>query len=320
MANNMLDKAAASFQASRLWLAYPDNALFSVRYPDGETGFCGVMGGSQPSLMVYPGDAGLSSLFRLRTLPADAHAYRVHEAVARQDCLVCALPENAEPIFRKHQAYAAAIPVEGTKDEEYLTHALLAAALLAGRLHELAETMPAGDAWASVGLDAQTQTIPQLTVQALSENGFTYSAMQMPQESRIILDAPTLDEEAAQAMRQIETNAEQALLVELVISPALVPGNPPTYPVGLLLADPEEGIVGMPVVENYPEDYTDLVAGLLSFCMEHGKPYRMQARDDTTYLLLEAIAKQIGLPLELARDLPMLEALKADFYDSVTIE
>lgn len=307
MSTNALTAAAMAFWEAQPWTVYPANALFAVRYPDGGTGYCCIMGGAgEPAmLMLYMGESGLSSYYRLRTLPAGAPRYRVHETMVRQECLVCTFPEGDVPVFRKRQPYKVPVTIDDPLDAAHLQSALMAACTLAERIQTITAEL------------TDRQTIPLLILQPSPDEPFALSIMQLPEDSRIIVDSPILDEEAAEAMRQVETNPKQELLCELVISPKTVAGHPPMYPVGLLMADPQEGIVGMPVVHDYDAGHDELVAALLSFCLEHGKPFRLRVRDDSTFLLLQNTTNQIGLSLELDPDLPMIDELKQSFFDSI---
>lgn len=315
--NKALQDAAKAFRDSHIWALYPADALFAIQYPDGQTGYCAAMGGegAPVTLMVYMGEAGLTSYYRMRTLPADAPAYRVQETMMRQDCLVCMIGESG-PEWRRYTPYQASGPLRDAQEEAHLYYALLGGAFLAGRIEEALRQMPLEQALALTGFDRMAQTIPNLTVLPTSAEGFGMGMARLPEDSRITLDAPVLDEEAAAAMRAIPTNEAQTLLCELVISPKTVQGDTPLHPVGLMLVDPEEGIVGMPVVDDFASDMDELVAALLSFIMEHGKPRDIQVKDDTTYLLLHSVAQQIGQPLTLVGTLREIDALKAAFFDA----
>ena len=307
MSTNALTAAAMAFWEAQPWTVYPANALFAVRYPDGGTGYCCIMGGAgEPAtLMLYMDESGLSSYYRLRTLPANAPRYRVHETMVRQECLVCTFPDEDTPVFRKRQPYKVPVAVDDPLDMAQLQSALTAACTLSEHIQTITAEL------------TDRQTIPLLTLQPSPDEPFALGIMHLPEDSRIVVDSPVLDEEAAGAMRQVETNPEQELVCELVISPKTVAGKPPMYPVGLLMADPQEGIVGMPVVHDYEAEHDELVAALLSFCLEHGKPFRLRVRDDATFLLLQNTANQIGLPLELDPDISMIDEMKQSFFDSV---
>lgn len=307
MTQDMLNAAALSFRDGRPTDLYPANTLFAVRFADGVAGYCCMIDDTNyPTLFVYLGDAGLASYYRLRTLPEDAPAYRAHEAMVRQDCLVCTFdPSDGAPLYRRHRPYTAVQPVTTKRDQERLYGALSAANSFPAFPPE--DLLP----------DAANQTIPALGLTPEAGAAVTLGRVQLPEDAKITADSPLLDPEAAAALAAIEVNPDQELLVELTIAPEPLEGDPPMFPVGLLMVDPQEGIVGMPLVQDYPAEYTELVAGLLSFIMEHGKPYRVQVRDDTTYLLLQNSAQQIGLNLVLAESLPEIELMKISFYEGM---
>lgn len=323
MAQDALKTAAAAFDSSGLWLTYPEDAMFAVQYPGGEIAYCCVMGDGNvmPTLLVYPGDEGLAAYYRLRTLPQDAPAFRVHEVMVRQECLQYTAPAGAgeEPAFRKRSPYYPAVATLSETDEARLCYALAAASVLSMRLDTMASSMRIEEALAASGLHDETQTIPLLTAQADVDIPFAFGEIQLPEDARISADSPSLTEDVAEALSRLPINEGQILQCELTIGPNPV-GTPPAYPVGLSMYDPDQGIVGMPVVENYPEDYTELVAALLSFFMEHGRPSQVQTQDDTTYLLLKNSLEQIGIPLSPYDSLPELTRLKAEFHDGIPSE
>lgn len=316
MLKTPLQKAAHAFFESSLWLVYPDDALFAVRCPDGQMVYCGVMGDAlvAPTLMAYPGEGGLSSYYALRTLPQDAPAFRLEETLLLQDCLLCTRPEQGEPSLRRHTPYMASAPVESAEDEAMLTCALKAAQALASRLYALMQTISRDRALAQLGRDVPTRTVPMISISLEEGQAVAFGQMQVPEESRFTVDSPMLDDEAAQAMRAAPQSPVQTLACELVISPATVPGTPPSHPVGLLILEPRKGIVGMPVVDDYPAEHEELVAGLLSYIMENGKPHALQTQDARTYMLLKNAAGQIGLNLQKVEALPAIDAVKAPFF------
>lgn len=316
MPASTLRKAANAFLQSSLWLVYPEDALFAVRCPDGQTVYCGAMGGAHvaPSLMAYPGEGGLSSYYALRTLPQDAPAFRLEETLMLQDCLLCAWPAQGEPSLRRHLPYKAPAPVESAEDAAMLRWALHAAQALASRLYAQTQTMTPEMALSSLGLDGGAGFVPMLTVPSGDGQAFAFDQTQVPTDCRFAVESPALDEEAAQALRALPQAPAQTLACELVISPHTVPGTPPSHPVGLLMLDPKEGIVGMPVVDDYPAEHESLVAGLLAYMMENGRPRAIQTQDARTYMLLKNTAGQIGLTLQKVDALPDIDAVKAPFF------
>ncbi len=58
---------AFELRKEKLWRILPDTALFAVRLPDGEIGYCNMMGalGEHLALCLYVGDRGFASYRRL---------------------------------------------------------------------------------------------------------------------------------------------------------------------------------------------------------------------------------------------------------------
>lgn len=113
MADNRLYNLAFAFKNSKLWNKLNDDDLFAVRLPDGEIGYCSVMGmaGEHYALAVYPGDAGFQSFHRLYDLDIDS-AVDQGEFLAAQNCLMCSF-ENKELLsdeeLKETRAYAASV-------------------------------------------------------------------------------------------------------------------------------------------------------------------------------------------------------------------
>lgn len=299
-AHSLQDTAHAFFH-SDLWERYPADALFTVQCAQEETLYCLVMGDPPDvpvTLMVYPGDAGLSSYFRLRTLPPEAPRYQVREAMVQQNCLICTFaPGSHAATFGRRFPFQVPTTLADPQDLARMQAVLEAANFLAAQ-----ETPYFAD---------------QMTVITPTGEGFTLSAAPFPEGSLLRVPSPALTDEMAGLLRDLETNPEQELFAELTISPNPDPKEPAYYPVGLLLVDPQEGIVAMPMVTNFLQDGFELVGGLLSFAIEHGKPWQLRVRDDTTYLFLLQTCEQIGIPLEIDRDLPQLAAVKEQYESSL---
>lgn len=300
MASHTLEHAAHHFLHSDLWEKLPADALFALRLPDGETGYCSILGGDDlpTTLMLYPGDEGLTSYFRLRTLPPDAPRFRVQEAMMRQDCLLCTTRAGSHhTVFSRRTPYRAPTEMTDAAAQGRLLAALEAANYLAGQADFVYEPM----------------TMPMLTPQA---GGYALTIEPFPEGSVMRMPSPELADDIAEILKRQPESPDLELLCELVISPQVEEGNPPYHPVGLILLVPDVGIVAMPVAKDFTEDYPELVGGLMQFIIEHGKPWRIRTQDDATYMLLMQSAQQIGLTLEIDRSLPEIDAVKAQFYEN----
>lgn len=90
---------AKEFQKTKLWERMYDSELFAIQAPDGQLGYCCVMGrlGEHFALAVYPGDAGLASYRGLQEGPDDdLDGLALREHMMSQDCIVVSFEKKAE--------------------------------------------------------------------------------------------------------------------------------------------------------------------------------------------------------------------------------
>lgn len=102
--DNNLYELAFQFKSEKLWDKLRDADLFAVRLPDGEIGYCSVMGmgGEHFALAVYPGDRGIQSFLRLADMDHD-DPFDWAEIPASQECLMCSF-ENKELLSEEELA------------------------------------------------------------------------------------------------------------------------------------------------------------------------------------------------------------------------
>lgn len=113
MTDSILYELAFAFKNTKLWNKMTDGDLFAVRLPDGEIGYCSVMGmaGEHYALALYPGERGIRSYFRLLELdPEDPIDWA--ELRATQECLMCSF-ENKDMLsdeeIEEVRAYATSV-------------------------------------------------------------------------------------------------------------------------------------------------------------------------------------------------------------------
>ena len=87
---DQLYQLAFAFRKTKLWKALYESELFAVALPDGEIGYCSVMGfgGEHLALALYVGNKGLDS-FRLLQKAGEMHPLKAYESMLSQDCLQC---------------------------------------------------------------------------------------------------------------------------------------------------------------------------------------------------------------------------------------
>ena len=111
--DNKLYELAFQFKSVKLWDKLRDGDLFAVRFPDGEIGYCSVMGmaGEHFALAVYPGNLGIQSFLRLAGMDSE-DPLDWAEIPASQECLMCSF-ENRDLLSDEElaevRAYTASV-------------------------------------------------------------------------------------------------------------------------------------------------------------------------------------------------------------------
>lgn len=97
MATDRMYDLAFQFRDSRLWEKFYDSELFALRFSDGETGYCSIMGnaGELWALTVYLGEEGYRSFLRVGDEEAMFRSRLETQAVvAMQNCLQACLEDK----------------------------------------------------------------------------------------------------------------------------------------------------------------------------------------------------------------------------------
>lgn len=109
--DHVLYELAFQLKGEKLWEKLPEQDLFAVRLPDGEIGYCSVMGmaGEHYALALYPGEEGILTYFRV--MDSDIEDPITHAGYAASlDCLTCSF-ENKDFLSDEEvaevRAYAA---------------------------------------------------------------------------------------------------------------------------------------------------------------------------------------------------------------------
>ncbi len=100
-----LYELAFAYKKTKLWKMLWDTQLFAVQMPDGEIGYCCVMGknGEHTALAVYVGQSGIDAyrnlgkeydMIILDENGNDAPTFQMHEKLMSQDCIQCAFERN----------------------------------------------------------------------------------------------------------------------------------------------------------------------------------------------------------------------------------
>ena len=99
MATDYMYDLAYKFKNSKIWKTVYEQDLFAVKLPDGQIGYCQIMGigGDHIAVALYIGEKGYHSYRKLLEI-AEANPYASSDEMLVQDCIQCSL-ENKEFLY-----------------------------------------------------------------------------------------------------------------------------------------------------------------------------------------------------------------------------
>lgn len=346
MALDRLYEAAVQYKKTKLWKKLTDDALFGVRLPDGEIGYCSVMGwnGEHIALGVYCGTAGLDTYRMLAEMEEDTPEAEMLWRAFSQKCLQCSFerkdelsPEELEearnygkknriafrgshafPRFMKHLPYCYPMPIKAPADEEILVAALEAAI-------EVADTMGAN---AAQEIRFTTGAPYDREIPLLERDGkrFRKSMILLPEPLSVSFVSPRISNELL-AGRLKKARKKGELVCELVLLPTPIMGADANgqetlcMPVMLLVANPESGMIfpNTPVMDFPAENETLLTEFAEILLNEKAVPKTVLVRSERTHVFLARFCNQTGIRLELDDSgvLDGLDDLEEDLYETM---
>ncbi len=102
---------------------------------------------------------------------------------------------------------------------------------------------------------------------------------------------------------------------------SIEPRKAPYFPYLLMVVDMlREQPLHMTITDQADSYAPQLGEALLSLIEEAGMPVRIEVRNDRTFALIKDIAKQLQIPLQKKKSLPLLAELLQDFYEHMTTQ
>ncbi len=337
---------AFELRKEKLWRILPDTALFAVRLPDGEIGYCNMMGalGEHLALCLYVGDRGFASYRRLMEREeTDLGSLREQEILFGQECLQCAY-ENKDELSPRElagvRAYAAAHQISfrgGHAFPQFMRYRPARFPTFISRQADIRRLSAALEAALEVGARLKTEgfeqlgfqeeslqadAIPLLTARAdqKGEGGFDWGMQPLPPRRPERYPEPVLRDELLAARLKNGKKRAGAWMCDVVMLP--VPYTPesgpavPIFPYTLLVADCRtERLIPVDFVEDYESEAESLVRGLALQMRENGVPASLLTVNDRTFALLKNLAAQIHIRLARRPGNPFLEELEEDLME-----
>lgn len=335
-----LYELAFAYRKTKLWKSLFDSELFAVALPDGEIGYCSVMGflGEHLALGLYVGEEGLDCCrFIQNPTGRGMNMLRVQEIAFSQICLQCSFqnkdelsPEELSAVrayagahkltlrgahaFPQFTAYRTARypwPVTGGEDVQLLSTALEAALAVDSALKSHSKE--------ELGFEEgviEDRSVPLLT---RSGDGFEWSMHPLPPRRPPQYPEPVLEDELLLARLKRAKKSSGVWICDVVMCPTPTiqdDSSAPVFPYMLLAASRDSGMV---IPTTPVMDYGDGAGGILrelaSQMLEFGIPRQIQVVDERTYSLLKGLAAALKVKLELQEHNDALDELEADFLD-----
>lgn len=346
MDQGTLYELAFAYRETKLWEKMYDSELFAVVLPNGEVGYCSVLGmlGDYLALGVYVGEAGLESMRRLVDHDK-VHPLRAAEWMHSQDCLQCVFQDREETEAREllcaqivasrsgfsltgHnvvpcflRARPAGLPFPISEDEqrgeagETLGVALRAALAVSAALESRSKIELGFRRQALYGC-----AIPLLTPDG---DGFRWSAWDLPPRRLEENLKPELRDELLLARLKRSKKRCRLWLCDLlmVFGQAVQDDDDtaPVFPYMLMCVDCDSG-TGMavrPVLHLDESSAEQIVWDLAGQMLEYGTPRRVEVVDQRTFDLLSPLARALRIDLALQPDNEVIAGLETEFLSGM---
>ena len=318
-----------------------ESELFAVALPDGEIGYCSVMGfgGEHLALALYVGNKGLDS-FRLLQKAGEMHPLKAYESMLSQDCLQCSFegkdtlsPQelsavrdytsrnrisirgaNAFPQFMRFLPATHPWPVSEQADIQLLCAALQA-------VLEVNERVKDGEKL-RLGFQegpAYDRFVPLLVK---AGQGVSWDRHPLPPIQAVQYLEPGLKDELLSArLRKAKKHGgtwvcDVALVPQPVMEDAV---SVPIFPYTLLTAVCESGMaLPTEIVTDLEEEAEALLRALGNRMLEHGVPKEIQVINARTYAFLKNFAAALKIKLVLQPENDLLDEMEMDFLEYTT--
>lgn len=343
-----LYELAFTFRSAKLWDKLYEDELFAFPLPNGETGYCSVMGmaGDHFALAVYPGKQGLGSFQRILEaqrsfLPFGLpNELSMREYMLSQLCIQCSFenkdmlsPEELASVraygarcgikFRGSNSFPqfvtyrpATYPAQIISDEDIhiLCEALRAAAVVNEKLLEAGWGKLEKEALGFSDGPPAARPFPLLM---RDQNSYTWSVGTLPDAAPPTYPRPVLRDDILLARLKKAKKRNTSWVCDVVMCPQPIQeeeGDTPVFPYMLLAADKETETALMPaMVRDYEREADTLLHSLGERMLELCVPCRMIVTDDRTRIFLEDFTSSLGIELIQTHEDKLLEDLESDF-------
>lgn len=330
MISEKLFELAFAYKKTKLWKSVWDTEIFAVKLPDGEIGYCSVMGavGKHCALGLYVGNTGFNSFRIVMSGPGMISKLNYHEFLLSQDCLQCAFENkdelseeeanearqyarrhgislrgrNAFPHFVRYRPNYLPWFLRDQTDKSYLCRALAAAVEVAKQLESHSKS--------ELGILplSETVSVPLLVWQ---DGAFTWDRIGLPAPMPIQYPKPQYinDIAAAKLKRLKKAGVWECDIIRFPEPIQDTPDQAPYFPVILLaISTSTEQVLQPQISEHYDERPEDLLEKFAAMFLESQiRPAMLMIRSERAQALLEGFCERAGIRLRMCGELPLLD-------------
>lgn len=345
-----LYELAFAFRSAKPWDRLYEDELFAVSLPNGETGYCSVMGRAKEhfALAVYPGEQGLRSFQYLQEAEdgfewfKPRNPLKTQERILSQLCIQCSLenkdmllPEelssardyaarhdikfrgsNSFPQFLAYRPASCPVRVASEEDIQILCEALRA--VLAVN-EKLLNAGGGGSEKETLGFSDGLAAARPLPVLTRGQDGYTWSTGVLPDFIPQTYPRPVLQDEILLARLKKAKKQNTTWACDVVMSPQPVQeeeNSTPVFPYILLVVDKKTGTALPPaIVRCYEREADTLLHDLGEQMLGSCVPRRIIVTDDRTHALLESLAGSLRIELVRSDTDELLEDLAFEFAE-----
>ena len=318
MPSKELYAAARMFLEAQPWAVVGQGGRFAIEGLGADTVYAMVTGGAQRGLTLFMNAQSMASYAAMVSAEhRDTDETEMDSLRLEQDYPFCQFdcPDQAEkeelraaqkafpgtelsdvPVCRRLQFARFPRPANEA-EEKIIISALKAAADLANN----EEYMP------------HEKGAPTLSARIAEDGSVFWSDVEIPKEMAVGYPSPKLQDELALRRLRRQPGSGAVLNCAVRILPMPLEGEIPHMPVALVMMDDHEGVVGMPMVEDYESEYARFANEFLGYVEEFGKPARIRTADPRTYCLIGELARQLGIPVEQGCSIPEVNDVVRSF-------
>ncbi len=331
MFSDKLFELAFIYKKTKLWKMLWDSEIFAVSLPDGEIGYCSIMGaiGEHCALGLYVGEKGLNSFRIVLSGPGMVSELNYHEFLLSQDCLQCAFENrdglteeeveaardyarrnrialrgrNAFPHFVKFRPSYMPWFLRDEQDQRRLCAALEATIEVAAQVEQKGK--------AALGLEQMSEDTASVPLLEKRNGTFVWSRIDLPPAAPVQYPQPQfINDITAAKLLQLKKNGMWECQILRFPEPMQDdPACAPYFPVILMLVSGSmDEILPPQISQKYDEEPEDLLEKFADLLLERQfRPALLSIRDERTHVLLKDFCARAGIRIRMCEDLPAID-------------